>query len=86
MVTYLYLKSVIVEFTSKTLKVRTVEDWFLWHQQNNFVNSAKSCEELDALTGKRVKFAVYLFLWCNESFAKKEAFYLKLRQKALPYL
>ena len=89
MVTYLkYLKSVIVEFTSKALKVHTVENWFLWHQQNNFVNSANSCKELDALTGKRIKFIVYLFLWCHssESFAVKEAFYLKLCQEALPYL
>ena len=76
MVTYLkYLKSVIVKFTSKTLKVHAVEDWFL-HQQNYFVNSANSCKELDALTGKRIEFIVYLFLRChnNESFAEKEAF------------
>ena len=59
MVTYLeYLESVIVEFTSKTLKLHTVEDWFLWHQQNNFVNSANSFKELDLLTGKRIKFIV----------------------------
>ena len=59
MVTYLkYLKSVIVKFTSKTLKVHGVEDWFLWHQLNNFVNSANSCKELDALTGKHIKFVV----------------------------
>ena len=59
MVTYLeYLESVIVEFTSKTLKLHTVEDWFLWHQQNNFVNSANNFKELDLLTGKRIKFIV----------------------------
>ena len=88
-VTYLkYLKGVIVEFTSKTLKVYGVEDWFLWHQLNNFVNSTNSSKELDALTGKCIKFVVKVFLRClsNESFVKKEAFYLKFRQKALPYL
>ena len=91
MVTYLkYLKSVIFKFTSKTLKVHAVEDWFLWHQKNNFVNSANSCKELDALiiTCKRIKFSALLFLRCHssESLAKKEALYLKLCQKALPYL
>ena len=61
MVIYLkYLKSVIIEFTSKTLKVHAVEDWFLWHQQNNFVISANSYKELDALTGKRIKFVVVI--------------------------
>ena len=59
MVTYLkYLKSIIVEFTSKTLNVHAVKDWFPWHQQNDFVDSANSCKELDALTGKRIKFVV----------------------------
>ena len=61
-------------------KVHAVEDWLLWHQENNFVNSINSCKELDALASKRIKFAVKIFLRChsNKSFAKKEAFYLKL--------
>ena len=40
------------------LKVHAIEDWFLWHQENNFVNSANSSKELDALAGKRIKFVV----------------------------
>ena len=28
-----YLKSIMVEFTSKMFKVDAVEDWYLWHQQ-----------------------------------------------------
>ena len=40
------------------LKVHPVEDWLLWQQQNNLVNSANSQKELDALTGKRIKFVV----------------------------
>ena len=45
--------------------------------ENNYASSSK---ELDVLTGKRIIFIVYLFLWCysNKPFAKKEAFYLKL--------
>ena len=56
MVTYLkYHKRVILEFTSKMLKVLAVEDLFLWHQQSNLANNVNSCKELDALTGKRIK-------------------------------
>ena len=27
------IKSAIVEFMSKTIKIHAVEDWFLWHQR-----------------------------------------------------
>ena len=40
------------------LKVHAVEDWFLWHQENIFVNSTNISKELDALADKRIKFVV----------------------------
>ena len=57
MVTFNTLKA-YCRIYKQTLKVHAVEDWFLWHQENNFVNSANSSKELDALAGKRIKFVV----------------------------
>ena len=43
---------------SKTFKKHAVEGWFLGTSKNNYANSANSCYELEAFTGKRIKVIV----------------------------
>ena len=50
----MYLKSVIIEFMSKTFYVGKF--CRLLAPMDNFANSAKGCIELDTLTGKYLKF------------------------------
>ena len=56
------------------LKVHAVEDWLLWHLQNNFVNSANSCKELDALSTSYLLYSYFCGTIVTKLLPKKKRF------------